>query len=101
VTREEKKREEKKEKGAALADLFLDVDPQVAKDFIAMRKAKGAAVTATAVNGIRAEAQKAGLTLESALRMCCERGWRGFKADWAGASVAPAASKPGGGRREL
>lgn len=101
-TREEKKREEKKEKKAApVTDMFLDVDPQVAEDFIAMRKAKGAPVTATAVNGIRAEATKAGLTLESALRMCCERGWRGFKADWAGATPAPTASKPGGGRREL
>lgn len=102
VTREEKKREEKKEKKAApVADLFLDVDPQVAEDFIAMRKAKGAPVTATAVNGIRTEATKAGLTLESALRMCCERGWRGFKADWTDAPAKTKASQPGGGRREL
>jgi hypothetical protein len=102
VTREEKKREEKKEKKAPpVDDLFLDVDPQVAQDFVAMRKAKGAPVTATAINGIRGEAAKAGLTLESALRMCCERGWRGFKADWAGASPGAKPTKPGGGRREL
>jgi len=32
--------------------------------------------------GIEREAVKAGLSLEDALRTCCERSWRGFKADW-------------------
>jgi hypothetical protein len=94
-TREEKKREEKKEdKGAPFgADLLLDVDPQVASDFLALRRGKKALITPTAINGIRREAAKAGLTLESALRMCCERGWTGFKADWAGVAGAVGAPK--------
>jgi hypothetical protein len=101
VTREDKKREEKnKEQRPADADLFAGVDPQVVADFRKLRKAKKAEITGTAVDGIKREAAKAGLTLESALRMCCERGWVGFKADWAG-GPAQAASRPGGGRRAL
>ena len=59
-----------------------DVDTQVWTDWKALRKAKKAAVTATAVSGIRKEAKAAGMTLEAALRLCCERGWAGFKAEW-------------------
>lgn len=59
-----------------------DVDPQVWDDWKALRKAKKAAVTATAVAGIRKQAKLAGMTLEAALRLCCERGWAGFKAEW-------------------
>lgn len=59
------------------------VSDQVVSDWIAHRKAKRAAVTATAIRGIQREADKAGVTLESALSMCCQRGWTGFKADWA------------------
>jgi hypothetical protein len=66
------------------ADIFKvdDVDADVWQDFVALRKAKKAPLTKTAVDGIRAEADKAGLTLEAALRVCCERGWAGFKAGW-------------------
>lgn len=58
------------------------VSAEVAADWIAHRKAKRAAVTATAIRGIKREADKAGITLEAALAMCCERGWAGFKAEW-------------------
>lgn len=59
-----------------------DVSAQVWADFLQTRKALKAAVTPTAIAGIRREAQKASLSLEDALRMCCARGWRGFKAEW-------------------
>lgn len=59
-----------------------DVDDQVWVDFLSTRKAQRAPLTATAVDGIRIQAGKAGLSLDAALRMCCERGWRGFKAEW-------------------
>ena len=52
------------------------------QDFLKTRKAKKAPVTETAMDGIRREAQKAGLPLEQALKTCCERGWTGFKAEW-------------------
>jgi len=83
VTRVEKKREEKKEqKTAPIGDLLAGVDLQVAADFIALRHKLRAPITQTAVAGIQREAEKAGLTLQAALAMCCERGWRGFKAEW-------------------
>lgn len=40
-------------------------------------------MTETALVGIRVEAEKACLTMEQALAMCCTRGWQSFKADWA------------------
>jgi hypothetical protein len=67
---------------ADVPDLFEGIDQQVVKDFKALRKAKKAAITKTALDGIRREAGKAGLSLEGALRACCERGWTGFKAEW-------------------
>ena len=58
------------------------VDETVARDFIALRKAKKAALTLTALQGIEREAAKARTPLGDALRTCCERGWQGFKAEW-------------------
>lgn len=95
------KKEQKK--APASADLFPGIDPKVVADFRKLRASKKAPITETAVEGIRREAAKAGVTLEAALRTCCERGWTGFKAEWvAGQGGAPSkASLPGGGRREL
>jgi hypothetical protein len=59
-----------------------EVDEQVWADFLATRKQLKAAVTETALDAIRREATLAGMSLEDALRMCCARGWRGFKAEW-------------------
>lgn len=58
------------------------VSDSVWNDFVTLRKSKKAAITTTAMNGFVREAAKAGMTLEAALRTCCERGWTGFKADW-------------------
>lgn len=70
------------------AEIFSNVDPQVVADFKALRKQKRAPITKTAMDKIAAEAAKAGLSLEAALRVCCSRGWQGFEADWV-------AGKPG------
>ena len=58
------------------------MDARIWNDWIALRKNKKAAVTETALKGIEREAAKAGLTIEQALVICCERGWAGFKAEW-------------------
>ena len=47
-----------------------------------MRKAKRAPLTPTALAGLQREATKARMTLQAALRMCCERGWQSFRAAW-------------------
>lgn len=59
-----------------------DVEPDVWLSFLAVRKQKRAAVTDLAVLGIRRESVKAGISLNKALTICCERGWASFKADW-------------------
>lgn len=58
------------------------VSAQVWSDFKAMRAKQKAPITKTSLDGIRREADKAGMSLEEVLRECCERSWRGFKAAW-------------------
>lgn len=58
------------------------IDGQLAQDYIALRKSHRAPITPTALKGIEREANSAGLSLEQALTICCERGWRGFRAEW-------------------
>ena len=60
----------------------LGVQQQVAEDWMALRKAKKAAVTNTVIRTIASEASKAGVTVEEALTTCCLRGWQGFEARW-------------------
>ena len=59
-----------------------DVDEQTWTDWLALRKAKRAAVTPTVIDGARREAGKAGMALDAFLREWCERGSQGLKAEW-------------------
>ena len=74
----EKRREEKD----IDADLPEGVSQQVWQDFKKHRKTKKSAITDTAIEAIRREADRAGWTMENALIESCARGWVGFKADW-------------------
>ena len=58
------------------------VDEQVAIDFLSIRRAKKSPLTTTALQGIEKEAEKAGVTLSTALATCAIRGWQSFKAEW-------------------
>lgn len=72
-----------------------DVPAEVFADFLTIRKAKRAPLTATALAGIRREAEKAGVSMADALTACCERGWVGFRADWYHeGNTAPAGARP-------
>ena len=62
--------------------LALGVDAQVAADWLAVRKAKRAALTQTALDDVVSEAGKAGISVAQAVRICAVRGWQGFKASW-------------------
>lgn len=62
--------------------LSQGVDGQVITDWLKLRKKKKAEVTLTAIQGIESEASKAFMTLEDALRLCCQNGWQGFNANW-------------------
>lgn len=59
------------------------IPAELYSDYMKVRKAKKAGeLTETAFNGIVREAEKAGISIEDAIKQCCERGWVGFKADW-------------------
>lgn len=76
-------KKEQKQKTAPQEDELLGtVSPEVAADFRKLRARLRAPITATAMKGILRESQTAGISLEAALIVCCERGWRGFKAEW-------------------
>ena len=71
---------------AKSAEKPADVDANIWADFVLLRKTKKAPLTETALKGIERETAKAGISLEAGLRMACERGWQGFKADWVNGS---------------
>lgn len=58
------------------------VDQKLAKDWLAVRRAKKAVLTPTAWAAIKREAESAGLSLSEAIRISTENGWQGFKASW-------------------
>lgn len=70
-----------------------DVDEQTWADWLALRKAKRAPVTATVVSIARAESDKAGMPLEAFLRVWCSRGSQGLEAAWIKPHERPA-SRP-------
>lgn len=59
-----------------------DVDAQVWTDWLALRKAKRAPVTATVIEGARKQAGIAGMSLEAFLQVWCRRGSQGLEAAW-------------------
>lgn len=58
------------------------VSSEVWNDFKKLRDKQRAPITETALKGLAREAEKAKMPLQEVLQMCCERGWRGFKAEW-------------------
>ena len=58
------------------------VSESVFKDYLEVRKTKKAKWTETALKGLTKEAEKAGMSLQEAMELCCARGWVGFKAEW-------------------
>jgi len=58
------------------------VSDSVFNDFVKLRKGLKAPVTDTAIKGLKREGEKAGMTLEQVMSLCCQNGWRGFKAEW-------------------
>ena len=68
---------------AWLAELVdMGVNEQHAKDWLVVRKGKGAKNTPTAMDALKREAKKANVTVAAAVQICAERGWQGFRADW-------------------
>ena len=59
------------------------VSESIFKDYLEVRKAKKAKWTQTALKGLQREAEKAKMSLQDVMQLCCERNWVGFKAEWA------------------
>ena len=72
----------KRSTATALAARPDDVSEPVWQDFQRLRREKRAPLTDTALAGVRREAEKAGVSMETALAYCCEAGWQGFNAGW-------------------
>lgn len=70
------------------------VAESVWQDFLKVRRTKKAVVTELAIAGIKREADKAKLSLQAALTLCCENNWAGFKADWVKDLPAAVDKKP-------
>ena len=67
------------------AEILLEqfgITGQLAKDFIAHRKAKRAAISETQLNRLQKQADKAGISICEAVEICIERNWQGFNAAW-------------------
>lgn len=62
--------------------LEMGVSPQVAKDFMAVRKEKKAKDTQTAIKGLQREIAKSGMTAEECITISVENSWKGFKVEW-------------------
>lgn len=58
------------------------VSESVFKDYLEVRKTKKAKWTTTALKGLTIEAEKAGMSLQQVMEMCCSRGWVGFNSEW-------------------
>jgi len=62
--------------------LNLGAKPELVSDWLAVRSAKKARNTKTALDGFVREVGKSGWAINDVLRMCCERNWQGFNAGW-------------------
>lgn len=103
----EETKPEKPAKGKSTADpppLTIDdlvsegVDRQHASDWLKVRRAKKAPLTTTAWDGLKAEAEKAGITPAEAVRIAAGESWQGFKAAWYARMQQEERGRGGGGR---
>jgi uncharacterized protein YdaU (DUF1376 family) len=76
------KEEGQRAKRAPPLECPVGVEAQVWADWLALRKAKKAPVSATVLSEAISEASKAGMSLENFLRVWCGRGTQGMLAEW-------------------
>lgn len=60
----------------------IGVAPEVAEDWMRVRKTAKATNTETAFNRIKHEIEKTGLSANECITIAVSRSWRGFQADW-------------------
>lgn len=62
--------------------LNLGCDKDLVVEYMAHRKSKKASNSKIAFDGLIREQQKSGLDMSAVMKICIERGWRGFEASW-------------------
>ncbi|MGL5732305.1 MAG: hypothetical protein ACRCX5_14445 [Bacteroidales bacterium] len=62
--------------------LELGIEENIAKDFMLVRKNKKATNSETAFDAIKREIEKTNATPNECIKLCVERDWKGFKAEW-------------------
>ena len=62
--------------------LFLGVDESTAKDWLLVRKTKGATNTETAFQAIKSQIEKSSLSANDCIRLAVIRDWKGFSNSW-------------------
>lgn len=77
----EPKKTTQKSESEILLEQF-GITGQLAKDFIAHRKAKKGVINQTQLNRLQKQADKAGISICEAVEICIERNWQGFNASW-------------------
>jgi hypothetical protein len=78
--------------------LEIGVSPQVAEDWLKVRKAKKAANTETAFKRIQEEIELSGLSADECITIAVERSWQGFKAEWVANYQRQSPQRPTGRR---
>lgn len=74
--------------------IAMGVDKSVADDWLVLRKKLKAVDTQTALSGFVREVKKSGMSADAAVRECCLRGWKGFKADWVTGQARASPNQP-------
>ena len=77
----EPKKTTQKSESEMLLEQF-GITGQLAKDFIAHRKAKKGVINQTQLNRLQKQADKAGISICEAVEICIERNWQGFNVSW-------------------
>jgi hypothetical protein len=62
--------------------LKAGVPEDLAEDYLAVRRAKKAPFTKTAMKGLAGEAEKANIDLNKAITICINRNWTSFNSEW-------------------
>lgn len=74
---------EKSKRALGVRELVAEgADKQHAEDWMKIRKAKKMPLTATALDLLKNEAEKAGMTVAEAVALAARENWGGFRASW-------------------
>lgn len=73
-----------KEKKFSFRDELISLggEKDLVSDYIKHRKEKKASLLKTGFNGFKRELDKSGLDVNTVMRICIDRAWRGFDSDW-------------------